>query len=70
MKEFYYNNKKRNVIVTEETPIDLMGFDLSLLSDEEVNKLMSCFRHFKKTEIKEKIEEEKQEVEKPKKFYI
>ena len=70
MKEFYYNNKKRNVIITEETATDLMGFDLSLLSEEETKKIMSCFRHFKKSEIKEKIEEIKKEEEKIEKFYV
>lgn len=70
MQKINYDGKERNILVVQETPEDVYGYDLDLWPEESLKLLKTTFRHFKKNKIKTSDNVKKQEVEKPKKFEI
>lgn len=70
MQKINYDGKERNILVVQETPEDIYGYDLELWPEESLKLLKTTFRHFKKSKIKTSDNVKKQEVEKVKKFEI
>ena len=70
MQKINYDGKERNILVVQETPEDVYGYDLDLWPEESLKLLKTTFRHFKKSKIKTCNNVQKEEVEKPKKFEI
>ena len=70
MQKINYDGKERNILVVQETPEDIYGYDLDLWPEESLKLLKTTFRHFKKSKIKTCNNVQKEEVEKPKKFEI
>ena len=70
MQKINYDGKERNILVVQETPEDIYGYDLDLWPEESLKLLKTTFRHFKKSKIKTSDNVKKPEAEKVKKFEI